>query len=197
MRKRPPTLRVAALLAVAALVLHELRYLAGYGGHADAALAGQGHAYLALLSPAAAVLLALAAAQLLRALRRAGRAGTACEAAPGFLATWAGASAGLLCVHAGQELAEGWLAAGHPAGLAALTAHGGAVAVPLALALGALVALGVRGAAVAVELAARRSLRRSPVRAPAGPGTPSASPELPAPAVLARNLAGRAPPVSA
>ena len=197
MRKRAPTLRVAALLAVAALVLHELRYLTGHGEHADTALAAQGHGYLALLSPAAAVLLALAAAQLLRALRRAGRTGTAAEAAPGFLTSWAGASAGLLCVYAGQELAEGWLATGHPVGLAALTAHGGAVAVPLALALGALVAVGVRGAAVAVELAARRSLRRSPVRAPAQPGTPSAPPERPAPAVLARNLAGRAPPMPA
>ena len=39
MRPGMPTVRLAAVIAAAALVLHELRYLIGFGDHAGEALA--------------------------------------------------------------------------------------------------------------------------------------------------------------
>src|SRR3954465_11973626 len=43
---RTSMLRAAALVPVAALALHELRYLIGYGGGTPEALSSQGHGYL-------------------------------------------------------------------------------------------------------------------------------------------------------
>ena len=97
----------------------------------------------------------------------------------------------------GQELTEGMLASGHPSGLAALTAHGGLVALPLAAAFGLLVALVLRGVRAAIDAAARRG--RAPV--PLVAARPALARPVAAPAValdspLARHLAGRAPPAS-
>jgi hypothetical protein len=182
-------LRATALVAVAALALHELRYLIGYGGGTPEALASQGHSYLPVVSGLAGVLLALALAQLAaRVLRGSG------ERNPrGFRSAWALASVALLAIFVGQESLEGLLSSGHPAGVAAVTAHGGLVAVPLALALGGLVALGLRSASRLVAGAARRRL---PL--PSRPRLVQRRPDLRVPrpraGVLALNLAGRAPP---
>ena len=70
MRPGTPTVRLAAVIAVAALVLHELRYLIGFGDHAGEALAARGHAYLPFAGGVAGLLLALAGAQLLVAIDR-------------------------------------------------------------------------------------------------------------------------------
>ena len=48
---RPSTLRVTAFLLVAALGVHELRYVLAYGGRASDELAHQGHGYLMTLTP--------------------------------------------------------------------------------------------------------------------------------------------------
>lgn len=192
MPEQPSTLRAAALIAASALALHELRYLIGYGG-SSGALAGQSHAYLPVAGAIVAAVLALAVAQLVRGLRSGGTDGRTTS----LWRAWGLCTLALLVVFCGQELAEGLLAGGHPSGVEALTADGGAWAVPLALGLGLFVALVLRRAGAALAAAARRRRRAPrvrkraalPARPPAGPGPVALSP-------LARNLAGRAPPAT-
>jgi hypothetical protein len=195
MRSRLSPLRAGALLTSAALALHELRYLVTFGRHSQRALAEQGHAYLSLVHVFAGALLALAAGALLTRVIKARRTGVGEEAPPRFAALWAGAAVALVAIYSGQELLEGLLASGHPAGLGALTAHGGLVVLPLALLLGCAVALGLRGASALVCAAARRARRRHPrsfvIRAP------HAVLLQPRASVLARHMAGRAPPLLA
>ena len=187
-------LRPAALTAAGALSLHELRYLIG-SDHGGQALADEGHAYLPAAGVLVALLLALAGAALAAAFARAheGRGGGR-RSAP-FLAVWALASAALLGVYAAQELTEGLLVSGHPGGLDALVAGGGLVAPPLALGLGFLVALALRGADAAVQVIARRSRAVPPPRRLASRSRPFAAAVARPSSVLARKLAGRAPPV--
>ncbi len=188
-------LRVAVLIGSAALGVHESRYLLAYGGRSGEELARQGHAYVSFVTPLVAGLLALAAVQLLTAVTRARDTGAAPGARPPLWKLWLFASAVLLSVYVGQELLEGALSDGHAHGVAAVFAHGGWVCAPLALGFGALVALGLRGAELAVRAAARRAALRRPLRAP------SAAPRRPAQVFarasspLAAKLAGRAPPL--
>ena len=192
MRRAPSTQRAAALICVAALCLHELRFLAGYGRHADEALSAQGHAYLPFAGALAAGLLALAAGRLARGLLRARRTGAAEAEPPRFRVAWAGASSCLLAIYVSQELLEGVLSAGHPEGIAGVLGNGGWVAVPLAVLLGALVALLLRGAG-AVVAAAARSARRARL-----PRARLHAPRLRPRAAAPRSpvLARRAPPLA-
>jgi hypothetical protein len=193
MREQRSTLRAGALIATSALALHELRYLIG----APPATAGDGHGYLPVAGAVASLLLALAGAQLVHALIGATRA-SAHERGPVPLRTaWPLASAALLAVYCGQELTEGMLASGHPGGLAALTAHSGLVAAPLAVGLGLFVALALRGAGAAIAAAARRRRAQAPrVAIRPAPARPAAAPAIALDSPLARHLAGRAPPAS-
>jgi hypothetical protein len=191
---RAPTVRLAAVIAPAALLLHELRYLIGFGDHAGAALASRGHAYLPLAAGVAGLLLTLGTAQLLVALGRAHRSARE-EAPAGFAATWLTVAAALLAVYSAQELLEALLAPGHEPAAAALVAGGGWSALPLALAIGAAVALLLRFVQRAVALAAARGRRPLPRGAGRTVGRPAA-PVLGAGPVLARHLAGRAPPLA-
>lgn len=194
MRPSGSTLRVAALIAVAALALHELRYLIGFGGDAGAALEARGHGYLGAAGIVAALLAALAAAELLVAVRRSLRSGTSSPQAP-FGVLWMAATCVLVAVYAGQELAEGVLVTGHPDGVATLAAANGWVAAPLAVAIGAVVALAVRGSAAVEALAAARGARGTAPARGLAPRRPAPAPELAPPSsLLARHLAGRAPP---
>jgi hypothetical protein len=187
-----PTVRLAAVIAVAALVLHELRYLVGFGDHAGEAMAASGHAYLPLAGGLAGLLIALASAQLLMALDRA-RTTARRERAPSFVRLWLAIAAVLLIVYSGQELLEAALSPGRHLGPAIPFAEGGWSAFPLALALGAVAALALRGANRAVALAAGRCARARPRALRGGPRRPSLPSTVPAP-VLARHLASRAPP---
>lgn len=186
---------MAALIGSAALGVHESRYLLAYGGRSGEELARQGHAYVSFVTPLVAGLMALAAVQLLTAVTRARDTGTATGVRPPLWKLWLFASAALLSIYVGQELLEGVLAAGHAQGVAAVFAHGGWVCAPLALGFGALAAVGLRGAELAVSAAARRAMLRRPERP-----TPGA-PRLPAQVFarasspLAAKLAGRAPPL--
>jgi hypothetical protein len=180
-------LRTSALLAAAMLGVHQLRYALAYGGDAGHQLARQGHGYLIAVEPLVIAVLALALGQLLRSLA----GGPRRAAGPARLRRrWASASAALLGAYVAQEWLEGALAAGHPAGPAGVAGHGGWLAVPLALAIGLLVALLVRGAELAVAaIRARPAPRWSP--APARlPVFDVAAPVR----GLARNLAARGPP---
>jgi hypothetical protein len=158
LRRVPSTARAASLLTLGALAVHQLRYLIAYGSKTGGALAHQGHGYLAQLAPVLAglAIAALAATLIAVALRRApaGRTGV-----PIALATILFAG-GLLTIFSTQELAEGALAPGHPQGLDALLAHGGWIAAPLALAIGALAALATRAIEGAERLLAGILVRR-------------------------------------
>ena len=178
-------LRPATLVAGGAFAVHELSYVAGYGGGASLAL--RDHSYLAGLLPALAVLVALT----LLATVEGGLAGQRTLRASPLtrILTYAAA---IVAIFAVQETAESLLAGGGPAQIAALLAHGGVAAVPLALGFGFLAWLAARGleaveGCLVARFAqpvhrARRSTRR-PRRAPAF--------ALP---VLAACAAARAPP---
>jgi hypothetical protein len=190
-------LRVAALIGSAALGVHEARYLLAYGGRSGDELARQGHAYMPLVTALVVGLLALAAVQLLAAVSRARETGAGPAARPSAWKLWLWASAALLGVYVGQELIEGVLSSGHAHGLAAVFAHGGWTCVPLALAFGALVALGLRGAELAVRAAARRARLRRPGRGPALRLLPRSTGFIRISSPLAAKQAGRAPPLAA
>jgi hypothetical protein len=185
-------LRAVGLLAVSAVVLHQAAY--SIGGSGQGSLGGHGHGYLPLAAALATVLLALGCVSFARSLWRALRG--ACEepAVPSFKALWPISAAALLAVFSLQEWIESFLSPGHSSGPAHVAAHVGWTGILLALALGALVALALRGAREATRLIAERraSLRR--LRPPSGRGTSLPSPLLPRLDVLAVHGALRAPP---
>jgi hypothetical protein len=198
LRRTSRIARAASLLSLAALAVHELRYLLTYGDRAGEALASQGHAYLsdlggALITVTVATLLAtLLAGVLSPAARRPDQ--PAADAFPRTAAVYALATVAIFC---GQELTEGVVAAGHPAGLAAVLAHGGWIAFPLALAAGAVCAL-----ACLLLQGVERTLAHDAPSRPArvhqvAVGEPHAAPARPALASLnlAFGFARRPPPV--
>ena len=192
-------LRAPALIAAGSLVVHEGRYVAGYGEQSHSAQADQGHAYLwDAVVPTIEVLLALTVGALVLAFVRAMR-GLAPEPRPvAFVPAWVRATLALQAVYTTQELAEGWLASGHPPGVAGVLGHGGWTAFAIAVAVGALIALLLRGAVAAVRWAAARGSAAAP---PAEPALRDrqlpVAPLLRQLAPLARGDAGRAPPAFA
>lgn len=187
-------LRGAALVAGGSLAVHELRYIAGYGSEAGGALAAQGHSYLAWVGPLVAAVIAVACGVFIASLAAGHR-----DREPARMTAvrvWALASASLTAIYLIQETLEGVLATGHPSGVAGVLADGGWTAVLFAIAIGAAIALMLRGAR-AVEAAAARLLRPA-LTAPAVPlvsRAVGAVRAVPRTAVLARHLAGRAPPL--
>lgn len=159
MSPRAPFLRSArpaALLALGGLAVHQLRYLIAFGSEDAAVLHREGHSYLAEAVP---VLLALAIAAIAARLVV---AATDRRSVPGAsrstISTALRYALALICVFSAQELAEGVLAEGHPAGAAALVGGGAWVALPLSFALGLVAALAERAldraeAVIAVVLA--------------------------------------------
>src|SRR6266480_501672 len=131
--------RLAAVLALGAFALHQLRYLIAFGGSSSAELARQGHGYMADALPVLAV---FALSALLATMIR-GRYGARLVRAslPRRASTFALA---MFAIFVTQESLEGLMAAGHPGGLAAVLASGGWLAIPLALALGSVAALVAR-----------------------------------------------------
>jgi hypothetical protein len=148
-------LRLAAILALGALALHQLRYLIASGGSAEVA---HGHGYMTdLLPPIAVLFLAACLATLIR-----GTEGAPSAKAP-LTRRIAVFAATLFVIYAGQEFLEGTLAAGHAGGLAVGFGDGGWVALPLALAIGALAAL--LGRALEVVERAIAVVHAAPLRA--------------------------------
>jgi len=186
-------LTLAGLLAGGAFALHQLRYLLGYGDHSHSELGGQGHGYMTLLAPLVAAALLLVAADVAARLFRA-RAERQPDRAPRLAPLWAVAAAFLLAAYAVQETVEGALAPGHPGGVAGVLGHGGWVALPLAAAIGLAIALVVRGAEGAIELAAEPPLRVARPRPLVAPGS-SARPSRPRGHRIARHLGARGPPL--
>jgi hypothetical protein len=140
--RRTSGLCSAALLGVAALALHQLRYLAATGRHADA-LVAQGHGYLEVLAPVLASLcLATIAGQLLASAARSS-AGSVPDRAP--LRHAASCAVALLTIFCVQELTEAAFSNAYGSPLEVLLADRGWVVLPIAVALGALVSLVFRG----------------------------------------------------
>lgn len=199
----PPWLRGAALMPLAALAVHQLRYELAFGADAPRALAAQGHAYLSSLTPWLVLLAALGAGAWLGALAQRWAAGATVERpsrrAVRGVGTWLTVTVALLVVYGGQELLEGAFAAGHPTGVAAVLGGGGWWALPAALAVGGALTLVLRAGAAAedalVELRPLRLALRARDAAGQGvrPTMPTSRPRHP----LARAAAGRAPPATA
>jgi hypothetical protein len=186
-------LRLISLLGAGSIMVHELRYAIGYGGLANQALIAQGHSYLPFLEALVLVLVAGAMLRFGRSIARARRGECEPEAAR-FTTLWLCASAALAGVYTLQESFEGAVAPGHPAGLIGVFGHGGWTALLLSLAIGAVIALLLRGAYEVIRYVARQHASR-PRPAPAWrPWRPRLLPFARRLDVLAWNLAGRAPP---
>ncbi len=188
--------RAAALLALGALVVHELRYVLAYGGEAQRVMASEGHGYLGELAPALVVFALSAICGRLAAAALGGRGASAARRP--VLRSTAAFAAALGAIFAGQELIEGAMYAGHPGGLAAIFGAGGWIAVPLALLCGLLAALADRALAGAEDALVRRAARGRrglPRPSPARGRRPGRGFRLPQASPLAFGLARRPPPV--
>lgn len=177
-------LRCAAWLAAGSLAVHELRYALAFGSDAEQRLGETGHGYLTLLTPGVTVALAIAAG--LAIVRPGG------DPARSWRRTWLLVSMALLAIYVGQELAEGWLAAGHEDGLVGVFGDGGWLALPSALALGALATAGLHGRAAVRRLLAAGSVPAVRLSVPRVRVSFFVVPRLP---VMAASAAGRAPPL--
>jgi hypothetical protein len=179
------------LLPAAALAVHQLRYWLAYGDHANAQLIAQGHSYLHSLVPWTILSLAAAGGMFLRRLAAAARAGDADTRGRRAGAVWGATWLALIAIYATQEALEGFLATGHPGGLAGVFGHGGWWAVPAA----AVVAAGVTlllllGRALVRAVAAAQRTRYDLLRAVVVPRAVETAVVRP----LALAAAGRAPP---
>ncbi|HZI91582.1 MAG TPA: hypothetical protein VFD31_08140 [Thermoleophilaceae bacterium] len=144
MGRSPSTLRTAALIAGGALSVHELRFLIAPAGAAESSSAG--HGYLPLAGFVVAVALAAALAQLAAVAGRALRTGRHEPGGPGLAVTWLAVTASIAGVFLAQEIVEAALTGRAAQGLAGVLGSGGWVAIPLAVAIGALVALALAAA---------------------------------------------------
>jgi hypothetical protein len=186
--------RGLVLMPAAALLVHQLRYSLTYGSQASTELADQGHAYLGSLVPWIAMLIAVGLGCFVTRLARAAHRGRDDAHARPFLRLWATTAAGLVAIYTLQELLEGFLAVGHPPGLAGVFGHGGWWSLPAAalVALATVSLLRIGRSLVQLAVRSRRAPRRRTItvtlRRPcfllAAHRTP-----------LAHAAAGRAPPV--
>jgi hypothetical protein len=192
-----PVLRVLSLIAAGSVFVHELRYLAAYGGGASQALAEQGHSYTPLLEAFVVLLVALALARFAISLLHA-RDGIVKERKPQrFLLLWSRATFALIAIYTLQEGFEGTFAPEHPSGVIGVFGHGGWTALVFCLVVGAAVAVVTGLAHQAIESVAARAAVRRRRRVPARLARPALSPSVGQRLdVLAAHLAGRAPPPS-
>jgi hypothetical protein len=187
-------LRPAALLALAAVAVHEARYLLAFGAHTERADVAAGHAYLQLLAPllVAVAVCAIAATLLAPVLHR--RMPRLADPAAGTERA-AGYALALLGIFVCQEVLEGALA-GHGDVLAGIAGPGGWLALPLAIAFGALIEAAGRWldrAELRVAGAFARPRRRRGTSAPR-PAAPQLTPLCARP--LAFGLGRRPPPLT-
>jgi hypothetical protein len=179
--------RLAAILAVGAFAVHQLRYLIAPA--ASSAELGA-HGYMtALLPPVAVLALAGIVATLIRGTEGASRRRVSLRRRIAIFA------AALLAIYVAQESLEAILAVGHPGQLAAVFSGGGWLAVPLALAVGTVAAVLARALEAIEQVMAVVHARRRRTRPPAvrGRALPARGPRLPS-TPLAFGLARRPPP---
>jgi hypothetical protein len=176
--------RAGVLVLLGALAVHELRYLLA-GRHPDE----HAHAYMGRLVPFACALLVLVAVEFAGRLALRRRGTTRALAVGGV--RWLALSCLLLAIFAVQETAELLVEHGRVDLADSLVVHGSWLAAPLAFVVGAVIAALLKGAKAL--LADAGAARRRPMAAPESRRLP-ARPISPRIAVIARNLAGRAPP---
>jgi ABC-type xylose transport system permease subunit len=149
-----------APLPPAAFAVHQLRYLLAYGSSAGVELQRTGHSYLHSVVPWIVLCLAVVAGGFLWAL---GRALAAQATIPRYgvslAGMWAVCSVCLIAIFATQELLEGVLATGHPAGLAGVFGYGGWWSIPAAACVGLVLAVWFHGARWVLREVARRARR--------------------------------------
>jgi hypothetical protein len=138
-------LRLAALIAVGALAVHDLRVLAGYGRDADLIMREPAHAYLPFATGLAAMLLLAASVQLTRSLTGAALDRSRVAQTASTWRRWLVVSLLLVGTYLVQASAESFFDPGHP-----IIGHGGWSVVPLALAVGFVIAVVSREADRAV-----------------------------------------------
>jgi hypothetical protein len=175
------TLRMAALMGAGTFAVHQMRYALSYDHEVG------GHGYLVPLGAVLVAALLLAFAALLgRVARRAE------EPAPRVARLWPATSVALVSVYTVQESLESFISGRVPG----VFEHGGLVTLPLAVMIGLVIALVMRGAAAATRLASARAPWRPPASdtplltlAPARAQRPAR--------VAGANASARAPPVVA
>jgi hypothetical protein len=167
-------LRGALLMPLCALAVHQLRFYLVFGSHAPAVLQREGHGYLGVVEPALVLLAALGLGWFAGRLALAGasRPGGSLARPPaggsrpggsrigppagGILRTWLVCVLLLFAIYCCQELFEGFLSPGHPAGIAGVLGQGGWTAAPISLLIGAVLAIALRVADHLLEVARRR-----------------------------------------
>lgn len=184
--------RSAGLIVLAALAVHQLRYLLAFGSGTHESLSAQGHAYLLHSMP---ILTGFAVAVIAAGLLRAKLAGPrARQAAPARTRLY-GYALAILTVYSVQETMEGALSAGHASGVEAVLGSGGWLALPLALLLAGVCALLDGGLARLELLVAGRPTRGPRRRAPRRSGVPRRGTSVAiATRLLAFGFARRPPP---
>jgi len=187
----------AALVAPAAFAVHQLRYVLAFGAGAGMELQRQGHSYLHSLVPWIALLIALVVGGFLRSLGRAFAGQTSLSRfGLSFAALWLVCSAALVAIYAGQELLEGLVATGHPAGLAGVFGYGGWWSIPAALCVGLVLAAVFHGARWALDAVGRHRGRPRAVANDAVTAIRATRDALIAPlAPLVGGWSGRGPPL--
>jgi hypothetical protein len=185
-----------ALVPVAAFAVHQLRYLLAFGGHAGTELQLQGHSYMHSLVPWIVVSVALAAGVFLRAVGRAfGGQVSLPRYTVSFVVLWLICAGSLLAIYACQELLEGLIATGHPAGLVGVFGYGGGWSVLAALCVGLVLATVFQGARWVLREMTRRYVSRRGWRARRnGPRPRPDDVFVPALPPLAGGWSGRGPP---
>jgi hypothetical protein len=184
------TLETTTLLAVGAMLVHELRYRIALGDDATSALAASGHTYLGVITPVVALAAMFGVARLVHRIGS-GDGSTLRRRTMIWLAL-AGGLFGVFCL---QELFEALLASGQPEGLDGMLADGGWLAIPLSLGIAGLAVALVRLAAanvfrgVATAFARLRPLEATVINRPLE--APRKRPPL------RGRLAARAPPLFA
>jgi hypothetical protein len=176
--------RAGILVLLGALVVHELRYVLA-GQHPDA----HAHAYMGRLVPFVSALLLLAGIEFIARFMRRRRVRADALAAGGV--RWLALGTILFAIFAAQETAEVLFEHGRLDVADSLIVHGGWLGAPLSFAVAAVVTLLLRGASALLTRTGRvRLVRpRAPQRYRLLPRRSRA--DVP---VIARNLAGRAPP---
>jgi hypothetical protein len=175
------------------LVVHDLRYRLP-SGHGDHTLQAHSHGYLSAVAPLVALLLIVAAGQLIWLLARGG--GTTSQRRSTRV-VWLLAAVTLIGAFLAQELVEGALAHHHPAGLADIIGSGGWIAAPVSVLVGGAIALLLRGADAALRVAGRAPFTLAH-RVDVTDWSPCGAPDPAAPrrSTLAVPGAGRAPPLA-
>jgi hypothetical protein len=145
------------LLVAGVYTVHHGRYLIAPVANAHEELGGGPHGYLSLIAPLLSLLAVLAVPRVLRAITRTGP-----KSRP---ALWLATSASLIATYALAEFVEGRLDTAHRAGLGGALNHGGASALLIAVAVGAVLALLLKASAAVIRRIAEPAARRLP-RAP-------------------------------